>query len=181
MSFCTHCGIQISQTDKFCPKCGKPVAGSSEMNLRPPLYFTVSLILVVAILLATFFLPIPQKGDKPAKAEIIEAQAREPRSTILPDGKLNYQKEVYVIVTGSYLNPKYVQSEMQALKERGELTGYFWRPDFPALQDQQLYSTFLGLYDTYEDCERELRLRQSTHPDYYGLRLNMNPVKVTIH
>lgn len=32
--FCTHCGAQVNDTDKFCPECGKPL-GNLQQNTEP--------------------------------------------------------------------------------------------------------------------------------------------------
>ncbi|MFM7672491.1 MAG: hypothetical protein ACKO6Q_07885 [Bacteroidota bacterium] len=96
------------------------------------------------------------------------------------DGKLNFHSDTYVIVTGSYEQMDNVRSEMRRLQEYGLIAGYFWRPDFPSLEGKPLYSTFVGFFDNYGDCESKLRSLQQGHPDYYGLKLSRGTERVKI-
>ena len=72
MAYCSKCGTQLSDGDKFCPKCGNPCGDSSyhtteegSSKSREPLFITLAVIVVLVLIGGGWYFWNNQSKDNP--------------------------------------------------------------------------------------------------------------------
>lgn len=102
---------------------------------------------------------------------------QEPHSYILADGELVFVTDFYMIVTGAYLYRSDAAKEVQRLRAMGySNAGYLWIPDFPSLSGKQNYATFLGPYNSKNECLKELQHLPRNQKFWYAKKVSMAPM-----
>lgn len=97
------------------------------------------------------------------------------------EDKLVYKSDCFIIVTGSFSYEVDVKQEVKKMKARGyPNAGYLWIPDYPSLSGKQFYAPFIGPFQTYADCENNLRTLQKTGSYWYGKKVSFDNTKVEI-
>jgi len=111
-------------------------------------------------------LPVPNKGpESPSTAGSL--------SFTDLNGKLVYRSDCYVVITGSFAEEIYAINEVSSMKASGYTqSGYLWRMDYPSINDKYLYSTFLGPFQSYEECKMTLMPYKSSHRYAYGIKVS---------
>ena len=97
------------------------------------------------------------------------------------NGLLVHRSDCFVIITGSFANEAYARDFAVNMKNEGyQNTGYLWIPDYPSLSGKQFYATFIGPYQTYSDCENNLRTLKKTGRFWYGIKVSYENTRVEI-
>lgn len=170
MAFCSKCGKQLTEKDRFCSSCGNAVQTTLGTNKKIPTYFILSVvfgtIIVAAVLLKdSISFSETNTNKNPTAAEVA-------KTSVAADGRLQFINDTYVIVTGSFAETENIRREVEKLRSEGEIAGYFQRSEFPPLKSGHLFSTFIGLYESAEACKQKLYSLQPTPRDYYILKLS---------
>jgi serine/threonine protein kinase len=102
-------------------------------------------------------------------------------SYISSQGKLVYGSDCFVIITGSFANETDAKNDVQRIRNEGySNAGYLWIPDYPSLSGLQLYAPFIGPFQTYEECEKNLRTLPKTGRFWYGIKISYDNTRVEI-
>ena len=97
------------------------------------------------------------------------------------NGLLIYRSDCFVVINGSYSEEVNAINAVSNMRSSGYTNvGYFWRPDYPSINDKYLYSTFIGLYQTYNECEKDLRIFKQSNAYWYGIKISKNNSRVEI-
>ncbi|MDZ4810927.1 MAG: zinc-ribbon domain-containing protein [Bacteroidota bacterium] len=97
------------------------------------------------------------------------------------DGKLVYQSDCFVIITGSFAEKKYARDYVTTMRNDGHNNGgYLWIPDYPSLSGKRFYATFIGPYQSYTECENNLRTLRTNSRFWYGKKVSYNPEQIEI-
>ena len=199
MGFCTKCGKQNPDSAKFCTSCGVTLkstvpldTSNSKRNILTLAVIALFLCLgIVAYFI--FFAKKSKKGDPEqvndnSKVSNLKDIDINSPSTLSGNnsytdinGKLVYRSDCFVIVNGSYTEEANAINAVNSMKASGyNNAGYFWRPDFPSVNDKYLYSTFIGIYQSYNECEKDLRIFKQSNAYWYGIKISYDNTKVEI-
>ncbi len=97
------------------------------------------------------------------------------------EAKLVYQSDCYVIITGSFSYETDAKNEVKRIRTAGHSnTGYLWIPDYPSLSGKSFFAPFIGLFQTYQECEKNLRSLTRTGMFWYGVKVSYSPERVEI-
>ena len=90
-------------------------------------------------------------------------------SYLMDDGKLIYISSFYMIATGAFGSEDEAKEKVNSLRSIGfNNTGYLWIPDYSSLSGKKYYSTFLGPFETEEDCLNQFnQLPEQYTNDWY--------------
>lgn len=96
-------------------------------------------------------------------------------------GKLIYLSDCYIIVTGSFVEEYNARDYVNSMKYQGfSNVGYLWIPDYPSLSGKRFYATFIGPYQSYNECETNLRTLKINSRFWYGKKVSNNPEQIEI-
>lgn len=96
-------------------------------------------------------------------------------------GRLIYKSDCYIIVTGSFTDEVNARNYVQTMKTEGTVNaGYLWIPDYPSLSGKPFYATFIGPYQSYTDCEENLRTLKVNSRFWYGKKVSYDPEQIEI-
>jgi hypothetical protein len=102
-------------------------------------------------------------------------------SYIDPEGKLVYKSDCFVIITGSFSYETDAKNEVVRMKNEGYTNaGYLWIPDYPSLSGKQFYAPFIGPFQSYSECENNLRSLTKTGRFWYGVKVSFDNTRVEI-
>jgi hypothetical protein len=97
------------------------------------------------------------------------------------NGKLIYKSDCFVIITGSFTYEKDVINDVSRMRNEGySNAGYIWIPDYPSMSGKQLYAPFIGPFQSYEECKKNLQSLSKTGRFWYGLKVSYTPQRVEI-
>jgi serine/threonine-protein kinase len=97
------------------------------------------------------------------------------------NGLLIYRSDCFVIINGSYAEEINAINAVNSMRVSGYTNaGFFWRPDYPSINDKYLYSTFIGPYQTYNECEKNLRVFKQSNAYWYGIKISYDNTRVEI-
>jgi hypothetical protein len=190
--YCTHCGAQNKPNANFCIACGKPISKtidqqSSKLSKEAKIFLItlVSLAIVIAVIYSFFFVyeeikpNIVNQGDKP-DTEIISDEKQDINS--MPS-KQNYahiketrfKDDCYVVITASFESEENAKENVQKLLDRGySNSGYFWRPDYYSTSRKAFYVSFIGPYNTYEECRYAYNQNKQIFKGSYGINISQS-------
>lgn len=201
--FCTGCGIAIIksgtvQSEKSIPKDYPSQAWEKKRN--KPAIILIAIIAMLALGSASYFIFFKKKKDDDSavknKNEVIDVTTIDPpvskTETISStstaalsytdmNGLLVYRSDCFVIITGSFANETNARDYAASMKKDNySNTGYLWIPDYPSLSGRQLYATFIGPFQSYADCENNLRSLKVNSRFWYGKKVSYNPEQIEI-
>lgn len=97
------------------------------------------------------------------------------------DGKLVFRSDCYVIITGSFAEENYARGYVSNMKNQGySNVGYLWIPDYPSLSGKQFYASFIGPYQSYTECENNLRTLKVNSRFWYGKKVSYSSEQIEI-
>ena len=206
MAYCTKCGNPLKQNASFCTVCGNKISpltdnnsdylNASEQkkvpaNNRP---FIITIIVLCICLAGTIFW-LSLKTESPKKAEIInkpevtsgDAQLKPEENKYIDgsyvdsEGKLVFQSDCFIIVTGAFAYENDVKADVKRMKSQGYANaGYLWIPDFASLSEKRFFAPFIGPFKSYADCLYNLKSSVSPGRFWYGVKFSHNPERVEI-
>jgi SPOR domain len=88
-------------------------------------------------------------------------------------GRLTSQKDCYVIILGSFNNEEFARKDAANLKAKCIVKyGYFYRPDYRSTASEAFFSTFVGPYESIEECKMDMSSYLQTYKYAYGMRIS---------
>lgn len=196
--FCTSCGAALIIISAKEPQSLIPDATPAVVKQK---YWPFLLIGAALILSAGAYIIFFNKGNKNHYSDIPAANTTEnvpvndksPRTDV-PDksfqegvsytdvyGKLVFISDCYIIVTGSFADEYYARDYVNTMRNEGHPnSGYLWIPDYPSLSGKQFYATFIGPYQSYDECENSLRTLKVNSRFWYGKKVSYNPDQIEI-
>jgi len=97
------------------------------------------------------------------------------------NGKFVYRSDCFVIITGSYTEEVNTIDAVSSMRIPGYTnTGYLWRPDYPSINDRHLFSTFIGPYTAYSECQDNLKKLKGANKYWYGIKVSYDNTRVDI-
>lgn len=202
---CANCKKENLPTAKFCTGCGLPLINPAQpANIMNPEYRTgnnrkpsvpfimVSAVALIAITIAGYFIFLNTKENKDydPKQEVKSSTAQTTvpviDTTALPpsvsytanNGKLVFQTDCFVIITGSYAEESNAVDAVNSMKGAGYTNcGYLWLMDYPSIADKELFSTFIGPFDNYAGCMQELSIYKQNNKYAYGIKVSYENLK----
>ena len=97
------------------------------------------------------------------------------------DGKLVYKSDCFVIITGSFLYETDAKIEVRRMINEGySNAGYLWIPDYPSLSGKEFYAPFVGPFNSYGECENNLKSLAKTGRFWYGIKVSFDNTRVEI-
>ena len=199
MAFCTKCGKQNPDSAKFCTSCGATLKSTVPLETSNSKRNKLTLVVIALFLclgIVAYFIFFAKKSKKGDPEQVsnntkvsdlknidINSPSTMSGNNSYTDinGKFVYRSDCFVIITGSYSEEVNAINAVSSMKGSGYANaGYFWRPDFPSVNDKYLYSTFIRQYQTYEECEKDLRVFKQTNAYWYGIKISYDNTRVEI-
>jgi serine/threonine protein kinase len=128
---------------------------------------------------------IVEEGDKVTDKNLVKQKSKASRSGAASyldnNGKLVFRTDCYVIITGSFSYESDAKNDVQRIRNEGySNAGYLWIPDYPSLSGKEFYAPFIGPFQTYDECERNLRSLSKTGRFWYGVKVSYDNARVEI-
>jgi len=162
MNYCNSCGAQQLVRSKYCTNCGTALSKPDDLTKgrisRKQQWFFYGSLSIAAVISALLIFLTRSGSEGAVSANPGDPDRAGVQNTMTGDGKFVYKEDCFVIITGSYESETNAINAVKTMREQGSLnSGYFWRPDFPSVADKSLFSTFIGPFKTYQECQSALR------------------------
>lgn len=206
MAYCTKCGNLAKQDARFCTVCGNKISpqidnitdnlNTPEQKKAPvnnsPFFIT---IIVLCICLAGTILWFGLKIGSSKETAVIDKPEISTSDTqfnpeenksidgsyVDSEGKLMFQSDCYIIVTGAFAYESDVKADIKRMKSQGyPNVGYLWIPDFASLSEKRFFAPFIGPFKNYTDCLYNLKNTMPPGRFWYGVKVSHNPERVEI-
>ena len=198
--FCTGCGAILTLVPASPGNTAAPSATTSTGKNKIT-WWVIGIIVVMGLGTGAYFIffnkkkkvDIAMKNTNPSTDTAIRAQSVNPQSELSSttpnnvtsytdmNDRLVYRSDCFVIITGSFADENYARGYVNTMKNEGyNNAGYLWIPDYPSLSGKQFYATFIGPYQSYEECEDNLRILKVNSRFWYGLKVSYEPTRVEI-
>lgn len=205
MAYCTKCGNPLKKDARFCTACGNkisPQTGNISDYIHTPEEKKVSanrtfiiVIIALSICLAGTIFWFSLKTESPKEVEIknnsevtsSEGQLKPEEnkssdgSYVDSEGKLVFQSDCFIIVTGAFAYENDVKADVNRMKSQGYTNvGYLWIPDFASLSEKRFFAPFIGPFRSYGECLYSLKNTVPPGRFWYGVKVSQNPERVEI-
>ena len=205
MAYCTKCGNPLKKDAHFCTACGNNISKQTgnisdykqtpeEKKVTANRTFIIVIIILSICLAGTLFW-FSLKKESPKETEIInKAEATRADIKLQPEenktvrfsyvdseGKLVFQTEYYIIVTGAFAYENDVRADVKRMKSQGySNVGYLWIPDFASLSEKRFFAPFIGPFRSYAECLDNLKNTVPPGRFWYGVKVSHNPERMEI-
>ena len=205
MAYCTKCGNPLKKDAHFCTACGNKIfqqTGNNSDYIQTPEEKKVTanrtfiiVIIALCICLAGTLFWFSLKKESPKETEIInKPEATRGETKLQPDenktfnlsyvdseGKLVFQTDCYIIVTGAFAYENDVRADVKRMKSQGYTNvGYLWIPDFASLSEKRFFAPFIGPVRSYAECLDNLKNTVPPGRFWYGVKVSHNQERVEI-
>ncbi len=190
--YCTHCSAQNQPNSNFCIACGKSlkinvIDQQNKLSKEAKIFIItfVSLAIVIAAIYSFFFIyeekksVVENQGDKP-DTEIISDEKQDINSMPSKQNfthikETRFKDDCYVVITASFESEENAKENVQNLIDRGySNAGYFWRPDYYSTSVKAFYVSFIGPYNTYEECRYAYNQHKHLFKGSYGINISQS-------
>jgi len=113
---------------------------------------------------------IPIQNDKNSEYTDDEELSNQNPSNLQSNDKSDF----YIISTMAVKDKSNAMVEVEKLKEQGYEADYLWIPDFKSLSGKELYTVYIGPFQTQKECEKETEKYRKINSNAFGLLVSNN-------
>jgi len=88
--------------------------------------------------------------------------------------------DFYIISVGSTTDVDEAVRQVKDLRVKGHPAGYLWIPEFPSLSKKEIYSVFIGPFNSMDTTIKYLENYKKTDPNAYAVRVAKESKRTTI-